>query len=137
VTVTTFSTSGRFHSYVRMDAISQESISRYFDLLESTLNEHQLENYPGQIYNMDGTGGSQTTKHNSKIWTKKVNYRQSGKKEQITVIGCGNAIGQSIPPMVTRSAFTGAQALNIALFNLPVNIVLIAIHLFLDTMQYF
>jgi len=31
---------------------------------------------------------------------KKVNYRQSGKKEQITVIGCGNAIGQSITPMV-------------------------------------
>ena len=31
---------------------------------------------------------------------KKVNYKQSGKKEQIAVIGCGNAIGQSIPPMV-------------------------------------
>jgi len=31
---------------------------------------------------------------------KKGKYRQSGKKEQITVIGCGNAIGQSIPPMV-------------------------------------
>jgi len=29
-----------------------------------------------------------------------VNYRQSGKKEQITVIGCGNAIGQFILPMV-------------------------------------
>jgi len=25
---------------------------------------------------------------------------QSGKKEQITVIGCGNAIGLSIPAMV-------------------------------------
>jgi len=44
--------------------------------------------------------GSQTTKHNSKIWTKKVKYRQSGKKELITVIGCGNAIGHSIPLMV-------------------------------------
>jgi len=42
----------------------------------------------------------QTIKHNSKIWTKKVNYRQSGKKEQITVIGCGNVSGESIPPMV-------------------------------------
>ena len=27
-------------AHVRMDAISQESISRYFDLLESTLKEH-------------------------------------------------------------------------------------------------
>ena len=32
---------------------------------------------------------------------KKVHYRVSGKKEQITVLGCVNAIGQSIPPMVT------------------------------------
>ena len=31
---------------------------------------------------------------------KKVHYRQSGKKEQISVIGCDNAVGQSIPPMV-------------------------------------
>ena len=36
----------------------------------------------------------------AKSGQKKVNYRQSGKKEQITVIGCGNAAGQSIPPMV-------------------------------------
>ena len=30
-------------AYVRMDAISQESISRYFNLLESILEEHRLE----------------------------------------------------------------------------------------------
>jgi len=58
-------------AYVRMDAISQESISRYFDLQESTLREHQLEDYPGQIYKMDETGMPQSTKHNSKIWTKR------------------------------------------------------------------
>ena len=31
---------------------------------------------------------------------KKVRYRVSGKKDQITVLGCVNAIGQSIPSMV-------------------------------------
>ena len=31
---------------------------------------------------------------------KKVCYCSSGKKEQITVLGCVNAIGQAIPPMV-------------------------------------
>jgi len=41
--------------HVCMDAISQESNSRYFDLLESTLKEHQLEDCPGQTYNMDET----------------------------------------------------------------------------------
>ena len=29
---------------------------------------------------------------------KKVRYRCSGQKSQITVIGCGNATGQTIPP---------------------------------------
>jgi len=43
-------------AHVRMDAISQESISWYFDLLESTLKEHLLEVFPSQIYNMDETG---------------------------------------------------------------------------------
>ena len=31
---------------------------------------------------------------------KKVRYRISGKKEQITMLACGNAIGQAMPPMV-------------------------------------
>ena len=33
--------------------------------------------------------------------SKKVRYHQSGKKEQILIIGRGNAASQSIPPMVT------------------------------------
>ena len=32
---------------------------------------------------------------------KKVRYQTSGKKEQITVIGCGNATRQAIPPLNT------------------------------------
>ena len=31
---------------------------------------------------------------------KKVRYRVSGKKEQITIIACANALGQCLPPMV-------------------------------------
>ena len=31
---------------------------------------------------------------------KKVRYRVAGKKEQITIVGCVNAIGQSIPLLV-------------------------------------
>jgi len=31
---------------------------------------------------------------------KKVRYQVSGKKEQITILGCANALGQAIPPMV-------------------------------------
>lgn len=39
-----------------MDAISEEVIDEYYDLLEKTLNEHNLSSSPGQIYNMDESG---------------------------------------------------------------------------------
>ena len=32
--------------------------------------------------------------------TKKVRQRLSGNKTQISVLACGNAVGQAIPPMV-------------------------------------
>jgi len=81
-----------------MDAISQESISRYFDLLESTLKKHQLEDCSGQIYNMDETGMPLDPRPPNII--EKGKLQAVRQKEQITVIGCGNAIGQSISPMV-------------------------------------
>jgi len=58
---------------------------------------------PGQIYNMDETGiplDSRPPKVVAKYGEKKVRHRQSGNKEQISIIGCGNAAGQVIPPMV-------------------------------------
>ena len=35
---------------------------------------------------------------------KKVRYRCSGQKSQITIIGCGSATGQAIPPFVIFAA---------------------------------
>ena len=43
-------------AHIRMDSVNKEFISFYFDLLESTLTENSLIDYPGQIYNMDETG---------------------------------------------------------------------------------
>ena len=37
---------------------------------------------------------------------RKVRYASSGRKDQITVVGCGNAVGQAIPPFVI---FKGKQ----------------------------
>ena len=79
-----------------MDSINKESIAEYFDLLHSTLKENHLEDCSGQIYNMDETGmplDPRPPNIITKSGQKKMNYRQSGKKEQITVIGCGNAVG--------------------------------------------
>ena len=43
-------------AHIHMDSVNKESISYYFDLLESTLTENSLIDSPGQIYNMDKTG---------------------------------------------------------------------------------
>ena len=64
---------------------------------------------PRSIYNVDETGipfnpcppKIVSTKGKE---TKKVRYRSSGRKGQITVVACVNAAGQSIPPMVIFDA---------------------------------
>lgn len=64
---------------------------------------NDLKDHPAQIYNMDQSG-MPLDPHSSKCVTKrgqkKVRYHVSGKKEQITVLGCVNVIGQSISPMI-------------------------------------
>ena len=90
-------------AHVRMNAVNKETIDGYFDLLEETLNVHGLMNSPGQLYNMDESGiplDSRPPNVIAKRGQKKVRYRTAGNKDQITVIGCANAAGQSVPPMV-------------------------------------
>ena len=43
-------------AHVRMDAVNKETLTEYFDLLEDTLKQHDLQNSPSQIYNVDETG---------------------------------------------------------------------------------
>ena len=86
-----------------MDSVNKQSIQNYYDLLEVTLKENNLTDCSGQIYNMDETGMPLDPRAPNvvpKAGQKKIRCHQSRKKEQVTIIGCGNAIGQSIPPMV-------------------------------------
>ena len=86
---------------VRMNAINNGTMKQYFDLLEDTLKEHNLLQHPSQIYNVDESGiplDPKSPKVVSKNGVKKV-LVQLG-KGQITIVACGNAIGQVIPPMV-------------------------------------
>ena len=90
-------------AHVHMNAVNKETMESYFNLLEETLNEHGLMNSPGQLYNMDESGvplDSRPPNVIAKRGQKKVRYRTIGSKDQITVIGCANAAGQSVPPMV-------------------------------------
>ena len=82
---------------VRMDAINAENMKVYFDLLRQIYDEHGFESHPESIYNMDETGvllEPRPLKIVARKGQKKVRYRTSGQKAQITVLGCANAAGQ-------------------------------------------
>ena len=86
-----------------MDAVNKDTVAHYFDLLKKTLEENGLINSPERIYNIDETGVPLDPKAPNvvaKKGTKKVRYRSTGKKCQITVVACGSATGQIIPPTV-------------------------------------
>ena len=92
---------------VRMDCLTKETMDEYFQLLKDTLIENDLMDSPNQIYNVDETG--MPLDHRApKIVVgrghKKVRYRTSGNKSQVTVIGCVSACGQAIPPFVIFDA---------------------------------
>ena len=94
-------------AHVRMDAVNEVTMKQYFDLLEDTLTQNNLLNHPARIYNVDETRMPLDPKSPNiitKKGVKKVRYRTSGRKGQITVVACGNAAGQVIPPMVIFEA---------------------------------
>jgi len=63
---------------------------------------HDLVNKPSQLYNVDETGVPFNPRPPNIVATKgrktkKVRYRTSGRKGQLTVVACANAAGQTIP----------------------------------------
>lgn len=86
-----------------MQATNAETLKDYFRLLQSVQEENDLFNKPSQLYNMDETGMPLEHRAPNVITKKgkrKVLYCSPGNKSQITVVGCVNASGQPIPPMV-------------------------------------
>lgn len=91
----------------RMNAINKKNMRRYFKLLKSVYDEFDFQNSPERIYNMDETGvplDPRPPKVVAEKGKKKVRYRCSGLKSQITVVGCGSATGQAIPPYIIYAA---------------------------------
>ena len=94
-------------SGVRMDMVNTENMKAYFAELRTIFNEYNFDEHPEAIYNMDETGVP-LDPCPPKIITakgqKKVRYCTLGKKQQITIIGCGNATGQAMPPFIIFAA---------------------------------
>lgn len=90
-------------AFIRMDAVNEETLNDYFDLLEDTLKQNGLQNLPSQIYNVDETGvplDPKAPKIVVRKGTKKARYQSPGRKGQITVVACGNAAGNMLPPLI-------------------------------------
>lgn len=84
-------------------SLQSRDIMQYFDQLKEVLEEHDLMDCPGQLYNVDETGmlfDHRAPNVVTKKGQKKVRYRTSGNKSQVTVIGCVSAAGHAIPPFV-------------------------------------
>ena len=89
-------------SLARAKATDPEMLGRYFDLLEQTLQDNQLEGKPGLLFNMDESGVPLDAKPPKVVAPKGVTVSAigSGDKTQITVVACVSAAGYCIPPMV-------------------------------------
>ena len=99
--------SGDSTAGVRMDALSKKNLESYFELLKSVYDKYDFYGHPEAIYNMDETGvplEPRPPKVVARRGQKKVRYRTSGTKAQITVIGCGSATGQVLPPFIIFAA---------------------------------
>ena len=85
---------------VRFQCTTEDII---IDLLEMVLQEFELFDKPGQIYNVDETGMSldpPKLRVCALKGQKKVRQRGSGNRSNITVIGSVSATGHIIPPFV-------------------------------------
>ena len=96
-------------AHVRMEAMNRETIDHYFSLLHDTLSTNRLLDKPLQIYNVDESGVPFNPRPPKVVSPKgrdmkKVRYRCSGRKGQITIVACANAAGHAIPPMVIFNA---------------------------------
>lgn len=77
------------------------SITKYFNELETALTKYGLIDQPHLIYNVDEKGMIINHKPPCVVTgiEKPPQEVTSGRGETFTVMGCGNAIGNCIPPI--------------------------------------
>ncbi|XP_050298658.1 tigger transposable element-derived protein 1-like isoform X2 [Anthonomus grandis grandis] len=84
--------------------LNRHIVTDYFQKLRKTLVDFSLINRPQCIYNMDEKGCRLTLHHQQKVLTRKgikrVHLIAPEHAENVTVVACGNALGQAIPPMI-------------------------------------
>ena len=101
-------------SLSRAKASDISVVNKYFDLLQCTMDEYDLHDKPCQLFNVDETGMPLNPKPLKMVCgtgSKNPVSTGSGNKSQITIVGCVNAAGYCIPPMIIY----GRKTINAAL----------------------
>ena len=86
---------------------NRTAIEQYFAVMKECMEREGLLDKPAQIYNFDEVG--MPLDHRSprvvvKKGQKKVHYRSSGNKSQVTAVVCVNAAGSAMPPYIIFDA---------------------------------
>lgn len=96
-------------------------VKDHFNKLHNVLRELDIESKPERIYNIDEKGCRLTLHHQQQVLAKKgsknVHVVAPEHAENVTIVACGNAIGQVIPPMII---FKGQRLNQDWYSNLPV-----------------
>ena len=79
-------------------------VNDYFTKLRKVLVEMNLMTFPERIFNMDEKGCRLHLHKDPAVYAKKgskrVHFVSKEHGESVTIVGCGNAIGTVIPPMI-------------------------------------
>lgn len=88
----------------RAQKLNRHIVQEYFEKLKNVLIDLNLINQPQLIYNMDEKGCRLTLHHQQHVLSRKgakrVHLIAAEHAESATVVACGNALGQCIPPMI-------------------------------------
>jgi len=85
---------------IDLNVINKKTLEQYFTLLNCVLGEPNLHSKPAQMYNVDYAGvpfDYKVPNVAAKMGFKKIRYRQSGKKGQVTVAACASVVSKKFP----------------------------------------
>ena len=103
----------------RAIALNPTTVGEYFRELHEVLKTFNLFNKPAQVWNMDETGSRldhKPTRVVTRKGVKNLTGRVGNSKQSISVLGCVNAMGKSMPPLIIVKGSTekSLQGYNVA-----------------------
>jgi hypothetical protein len=96
-------------SSIRASMMNPEIVSNYFRALQNIITKNELELHPERVWNCDETGFNFEHSPVNVVAEKGdrcVLSRTSAKSNNVTVMACVNAMGQSMPPMIITKGKT-------------------------------